>query len=58
MGVGKPEFDVRAIPAEFANASRVVIARHMEINADSKKKLPLLDLAFGAYRQLYLTEIA
>jgi hypothetical protein len=57
-GWKKPEFDVRAIPAEFANASRVVIARHMEINADSKKKAAFVGFGFGAYRQLYLTEIA
>jgi hypothetical protein len=57
-GWKKPEFNVRDIPAEYANASRVVIARHMEINADSKKKAAFTGFGFGAYRQLYLTEIA
>jgi len=34
----RPEFAVREIPAEYANASQVVIARHTEITADSKRK--------------------
>src|SRR5688500_13554418 len=53
----KPEFDVRTIPAEFAGASRVVIARHMEINSDSKKKTQFTGLGFSMYRELTLTEI-
>jgi len=57
-GWNKPEFAVRTIPAEHANASRVVIARHTEINADSKKKTAFYGLGFSSYRQLYLTEIA
>ena len=41
-GWNKPEFNVRTIPAEFANASKVIIARHQEINADSKQKYKLM----------------
>ena len=54
----KPEFAVRNIPAEYSNASKVVIARHIEINADSKKKAKLTMGGLGMYRQLMLTEIA
>ena len=57
-GWKKPEFAVRTIPAEYANASKIVIARHMEISADSKKRAKLTMMGFGAYRELMLTEIA
>lgn len=53
----RPEFAVREIPAEYANASQVVIARHTEITADSKKKAKFVGLGMGMYRQLTLTEI-
>jgi hypothetical protein len=56
-GWNKPEFAVRTIPAEFANFSRVVIARHAEINADSKKKSSVASWGFAVYRQASLTEI-
>lgn len=52
-----PAFDVRTVPAEYANASRVVMARHMEINADSKKKAKYMGLGVAVYRELMLTEI-
>src|SRR5258705_10187729 len=35
-GSKTPEFAVRTIPAEYTNASKVVIARQVEINADCK----------------------
>ena len=53
-GWNKPEFNVRTIPAEFANASKVIIARHQEINADSKQKYKLMS---GVSRELILLEI-
>jgi hypothetical protein len=53
----KPEFAVRTIPAEYSNASRVVIARHFEINTDSKKKTKFTGLGFAIYRTLTHTEI-
>ncbi|MBL7763614.1 MAG: DUF3857 domain-containing protein [Chitinophagaceae bacterium] len=53
----RPEFAVREIPSEYANASQVVIARHTEITADSKKKAKFVGLGMGMYRQLTLTEI-
>jgi hypothetical protein len=48
----KPEFKQQSIPAEYANASKVIIARHLDVNADTKRR----GLAFG-YRELMLTEI-
>src|SRR4029078_11685442 len=51
-GWNKPEFKQRTIPSEYANASKVIIARHLDINADTKSR----GFAFG-YRELMLTEI-
>src|SRR3954468_10931605 len=52
-----PEFNVRTIPAEYANASRVVIARHRDISSDSKKKAKYVGLSVAMYRELMLTEV-
>jgi hypothetical protein len=49
-GWSKPEFNVRTIPAEYANSSKVIIARHQEISVDSKKKK-------RSYTELLLLEI-
>ena len=34
----RPEFKVKNIPAEYSNASKVVIAHHTELTADSKSR--------------------
>src|SRR4051812_33434014 len=52
----RPEFQQRSIPDEYAGASKVVIARRLEVNADSKKKLAFR-FGLAAYRELMLTEI-
>ncbi len=52
-----PEFKVRNIPADFANASKVVIARHIDISSDSRKRTKFVGLAVAVYRELTLTEI-
>src|SRR5205085_11904606 len=51
-----PEFKQRTVPAEFANASRVVLARHLDVNADSKRKMTLRS-GFRSYRELMLSEV-
>ena len=53
-GWDKPEFKVRNIPAEFADASKVIIARHQEINAVSKHKYKLMS---GVNSEYILLEI-
>jgi hypothetical protein len=52
----KPEFKERSIPADFAKASKVIIARHLDINADSKKKTKFLITAVDKYQELMLLE--
>lgn len=38
----KPQFKVRAVPPQYANASKVVLAQHTELTADSKSKFVFL----------------
>lgn len=53
----RPEFKVRTVPEKYANVSSVIIARHIDINADSKKKVAFTGLGFASYRALNMTEI-
>lgn len=53
----KPEFKVRDIPAEYANLSSVVLARHNEIIADSKGKTKMIGLGFAVYKEMYVSNI-
>ena len=43
----KPQFRVKDIPQQYANASKVVIAHHTELTADSKSKIAFYGLTFG-----------
>ena len=54
----KPEFAKREIPAEYANASKVVLARHTELSADSKSKLVYYGLGFGSKKEMSILETA
>ncbi|MEI9946769.1 MAG: DUF3857 domain-containing protein [Chitinophagaceae bacterium] len=56
-GWAKPEFAVRTIPTEFANYSKVIIGRHVEINADSKKKSSIATWGFAINKQATMTQI-
>ena len=38
----KPQFRVKDIPPQYANASKVVIAHHTDLTADSKSKVAFL----------------
>lgn len=53
----KPEFAVRKVPAEYANASKVILARHIEINFDSKLTTGANGFLVLLYRELMATEI-
>lgn len=56
-GWDRPEFKKRDIPAEYANASRIVIAHHTELTADSKSKLAYYGLlAFGSKKETSIIE--
>lgn len=54
----KPEFKKRDIPAEYANMSKVVIARHTELAADSRSKFVTVGISFGMSKEMTITEIA
>lgn len=55
----KAEFKVREVPARYANASTVVIARHTELTADSKSKLGYNGfLGFSSNKIMSVSEIA
>ncbi|RYY61415.1 MAG: DUF3857 domain-containing protein [Chitinophagaceae bacterium] len=53
----KPEFKVRTVPDEFNKASKVVVAHHTELTADSKSKLVYYGLGFGGKKELSIMEI-
>lgn len=53
----KPQFKVREIPQQYASASKVVIAHHTELTADSKSKVAYYGLGFGVNKQQSITEI-
>ncbi len=51
------DFKVREIPKEYANASKVVIARHTELTASSKSKFHYLVITFTVTKSEALTEV-
>lgn len=53
----KPEFKKKDIPAEYANVSKVIIAHHTELTADSKSKLTYHGLlSFGSKKETSIIE--
>lgn len=52
----KPQFKLRTVPTIYANSSKVVIAHHTELTADSKSKFHLLITA-GPKKEQTLTEV-
>jgi len=53
----KSQFKVKEIPARYNTASKIYIARHTELTADSKSKLAFYGFGFGAKREQSVTEI-
>ena len=43
----KPQFRAKEVPTQYANASKVVLAHHTELTADSKSKIVFYGLGFG-----------
>ena len=56
-GWDKPQFKVRDIPAQYANASKVVIAQHTELTAESKSKFAFYVISFTIKKEQNLTEV-
>ncbi|MBL7740687.1 MAG: DUF3857 domain-containing protein [Chitinophagaceae bacterium] len=53
----KPQFRIKDIPQQYSAASKVVIAHHTELTADSKSKIAFYGLGFGAKKEQSITEI-
>lgn len=52
----QPQFKVREVPSQFANASKVVIAHHTELAADTKSKFAFYGLGFGVKKDMTIME--
>ena len=53
----KPQFKVKDIPAEYANASKVIIAEHTELNAESKSKFSFYVLTYSIKKEQTISEV-
>ena len=54
----KPQFKVKPIPQQYEKSSKVVLAQHTELTADSKSKLAFYGLStLGMKREQNLTEV-
>ena len=53
----EPKFKVKDIPQQYANASKVIIAYHTALTADSKSKLAFYGFAFGGKKEQSLSEV-
>ena len=51
------EFKQRDIPKEYAGASKVILAHHTELTADSKSKFQFYVITFGVKKEQTLTEV-
>lgn len=52
-----PAFKVTAVPAEYASVSKVVIAQHTEVTADSHSKIVFTGFGIGASKKQSITEV-
>lgn len=57
FGWKMPEFNVHDIPQQYAKSSKVVIARHTELTADSKTKFKFLIITAGLQKEANLSEV-
>jgi len=53
----KPQFKVKSVPAQYNTASKVILAHHTELTADSKSKFAFYGLGFGPKKEQTLTEV-
>ncbi len=53
----KPQFKVKEVPAQYANASKIIIAHHTELTADSKTKLAFYGFGFGTKKEQTISEV-
>lgn len=53
----KPQFKVKNIPTQYATASKVILAHHTELTADSKSKFSFIGFGFGTQKEQNITEV-
>jgi hypothetical protein len=53
----KPQFKIRDVPQQYAGASKVVLAHHTELTADSKSKFQFYVVTFGIKKEQNLIEV-
>jgi Domain of Unknown Function with PDB structure (DUF3857) len=56
-GWDKPQFKIKEIPKEYAGASKVVLAQHTELTAESKSKFAFYVVSFGVKKEQTITEV-
>ncbi len=52
-----PQFKKRDIPEKYAKASKVIMAHHTELTADSKSKFQFYVITFGVKKEQTITEV-
>jgi len=53
----KPQFSLRDVPRQYANASKVILTHHTELTADSKTKLAFLGSIFFTKKEQTILEV-
>lgn len=53
----KPQFKVKEVPQEYKGASKVVLAHHTELTAESKSKFAFYVISFGVKKEQTITEV-
>ena len=53
----QPQFKIREVPEKYKNASKVILARHTELIADSKSKFKFYVVSFYVKKEQTITEV-
>ena len=56
-GWDKPQFKIKDIPSQYANASKVIIAQHTELAAESKSKFAFYVITFTVKKEQTISEV-
>lgn len=52
-----PQFKIRTVPEKYAKASKVIMAHHTELTADSRSKLQFDVITIGVKKEQTITEV-
>jgi hypothetical protein len=56
-GWDKPQFKIKEVPQQYAGASKVILAQHTELTAESKSKFAFYVISFGVKKEQTITEV-